>query len=404
MMNIKSFFIVLSTICLPAAVFGLGFRLPDADAFATARGEAFVATADNPSAICYNPAGITQIDGLSTRLSFYNIYLNDEFAAHDINTIDKLQVAPGFFATYKQAGSRVAFGIGTYAPYGLGLKWPDNTPFRSMAKDGQILYACVNPVVAVEIAKGLSVSIGPTFNYSRISLEQGIAMPGDSFKFEGPGTAFGFAAGILWQPTPQHSFGISYHSATDITYSGHSTIKLTRAETQAYVNAYGAVPFPLRENGSATLHFPQFVKAGYSFRPTPEWNLECDIDWTDWGSLNSATLHQQSTGNIRIPFNWTSSLFYELGCTRYFENGLHASAGYIYSRNSVPDSSFNPGIPDSDRHIFSAGIGGLFRKFTWDIAYQFSYGPPRSINNGTVADGTYTFTAHAISLSFGYQF
>ena len=40
-----------------------GFRLPDQDAFATARGEAFVATADNPSAIYYNPAGITQIRG-----------------------------------------------------------------------------------------------------------------------------------------------------------------------------------------------------------------------------------------------------------------------------------------------------------------------------------------------------
>ena len=36
-----------------------GLRLSDQDAFATARGEAFVATADNPSAIYYNPAGIT---------------------------------------------------------------------------------------------------------------------------------------------------------------------------------------------------------------------------------------------------------------------------------------------------------------------------------------------------------
>jgi long-chain fatty acid transport protein len=40
-----------------------GFRLADQDAFATARGEAFVATADNPSAIYYNPAGITQLEG-----------------------------------------------------------------------------------------------------------------------------------------------------------------------------------------------------------------------------------------------------------------------------------------------------------------------------------------------------
>ena len=41
----------------------LGFRIPNQDASAIARGNAFVATADDPSAIYYNPAGITQLEG-----------------------------------------------------------------------------------------------------------------------------------------------------------------------------------------------------------------------------------------------------------------------------------------------------------------------------------------------------
>ena len=56
----------LATIILCATTSTLwagGFRLPDQDAFATARAEAFVATADNPSAIYYNPAGISQLEG-----------------------------------------------------------------------------------------------------------------------------------------------------------------------------------------------------------------------------------------------------------------------------------------------------------------------------------------------------
>lgn len=48
---------------LPLACFGTGLPLPDQDTAATGRGEAFVATADNPSAIYYNPAGITQLSG-----------------------------------------------------------------------------------------------------------------------------------------------------------------------------------------------------------------------------------------------------------------------------------------------------------------------------------------------------
>ena len=405
-MKLKFIPLVFLNLCLPASLFALGFRMPDGDAFATARGEAFVATADNPSAIFYNPAGITQIDGLAVRLGSYNITVNDKFSSHDItnNTITEVQAIPNFYATYKPDGSRFAFGLGTYSPYGLALRWHDDTPFRTLAKQGQLLYLCVNPVIAMEIVDGLSISIGPTFNYANISREQGIAMPGDNFKFEGDGTAFGFTAGVLWQPAPQHSFGISYRSATDVTFDGRTSIELTGAEIQGYKAFYGKVPFPVNENGTATIRFPQFIKAGYSFRPTPEWNLEADIDWTDWDSLNTVTLHKQTTGDTKLPFNWDSSFMFEFGCTRYFPCGIHVSGGYCYSMSSVSESAFNPGIPDSDRHIFSAGVGGKISKMTWDLAYQVSYGPPRSIQNGTAANGTYTFLSHAISLSMGYQF
>src|SRR5271156_6739222 len=45
------------------SVFALGFRNPDQDARATGQGEAFVAQADDASAIYYNPSGLTQIQG-----------------------------------------------------------------------------------------------------------------------------------------------------------------------------------------------------------------------------------------------------------------------------------------------------------------------------------------------------
>ena len=60
-----------------------GFALPDQDAFATARGEAFVATADNPSAIYYNPAGITQLKGDNLRGGVYGIYLAPGYTPPD---------------------------------------------------------------------------------------------------------------------------------------------------------------------------------------------------------------------------------------------------------------------------------------------------------------------------------
>ena len=43
------------------SAFALGFKNPDQDAAATGQGEAFVAQADTPGAVYYNPGGLTQI-------------------------------------------------------------------------------------------------------------------------------------------------------------------------------------------------------------------------------------------------------------------------------------------------------------------------------------------------------
>ena len=52
----------LAPTTIPAA-HALGIRILHQDPDATARGEAFTATADKPSAIYYNPAGLTQLEG-----------------------------------------------------------------------------------------------------------------------------------------------------------------------------------------------------------------------------------------------------------------------------------------------------------------------------------------------------
>src|SRR3984957_8965711 len=99
-----------------------GFALPDQDAFATARGEAFVATADNPSAIYYNPAGITQLKGNNIRGGIYGIYLNPSFSPTNgasnngktYHSSDKLAAVPQIFYTYTPHDSPLSFGLGVY--------------------------------------------------------------------------------------------------------------------------------------------------------------------------------------------------------------------------------------------------------------------------------------------------
>ena len=72
-------------VCTGAAIAGFkdsagaaAFDLPDQDAFVIGRGMAFVATADNPSAIYYNPAGITQLSGSNVRGGMVGLGLFDK--------------------------------------------------------------------------------------------------------------------------------------------------------------------------------------------------------------------------------------------------------------------------------------------------------------------------------------
>ncbi len=402
--------VIGALLALPAVSHGLGFRITDQSAAATARGNAFTATADNPSAIFYNPAGITQLEGTRALLGAYAITLKtdvsldlpgDDSNFSSIN--DEFQTVPSLYITWKSKESPIALGLGVYAPYGFAVEYADDTPIRTLARKGSIQYITINPVIAWKIHDTLSIAAGPTINYGEAVLQRGVLAVGDSFKFKGDGVAYGFNAGIMWNPHRMHQFGLTYRSATRLTFSGRSSL-----ETAPFTVATPFGPFPVagidrHEDADATFDFPQNVVFGYSLRPAEDWNLEFNIDWTDWDSLETVMLRQPS-GDAAIPFNWRSSFIYSVGLTKKFSHGVNVSVGYMYSENSVPNEDFNPQIPDTTRHIFSAGFGQSYEHFDWQLAYQYAYGPERTIDNGTLADGGYSFAAHAISLSLGYRF
>jgi long-chain fatty acid transport protein len=388
-----------------ATAFALGIRVPDQDAHATARGNAFVATADNPSAIYYNPAGLSQLEGHHARVGIYGVTLESRYrspSGREVTTEDNFAAVPQLYYAFAPAEKPLAFGLGIYAPYGLSLEWPEDSGFRTLAIEGEIQYATINPVVAWEILPNLSIAAGPTFNLAEAELRRGLFAPAREFRFKGDDFDIGYNVGLLWRLHEQHALGLSYRSITTMNFEGQSDLD----------------PFASDPAATGRLKFPQHIIAGWSYRPTPQWNFEFNVDWTDWERVDSLDL-TQSFGNSSVPLGWQSSFFYEWGVTRSFENGYALSAGYIYSENSVPDETFNPIVPDSDRHIFSVGLGRRYESIPglrWDLAYQFAYGPNRMVSGsplnpnffpppaGESADGAYRFLSHAFTFSIAYQF
>ena len=399
-----------------------GFRLPDQDAFATARGEAFVATADNPSAIYYNPAGITQLEGNNLRGGLYGIYLDQKYSppsgadnsGQTYRNSDNLAAVPQIFYTYRPNDFPVSFGLGFYAPYGGKSSWPQDTGFRAVALDGSLTYVTINPVVAVKLPFNVSIGGGVMVNYADMSLDQGLK---DSykppainfFKFYGHGMSVGYNLGLLWQPCDQISLGASFHSSAGVTLNGQT-------EYQQFPN-----PPDTRQTAQADFKFPFTAVCGISYRPTPKWNIEFDVDYTDWSSFGTVTIHQSDTTwpikqDNSLTLNWQASRMYEFGVTRYFDSGWHASAGFVYNENSVPDAYYIPIVADMNRYFLSAGTGYKGKHFNFDIAYQLGYGPTHTVTGSSPpstpsrnttdenADGNYDFVSQAVSVSVGWRF
>ena len=88
----------------PLQLLGLGIRLADQDPQATARGNAFAATADNPSALYYNPAGITQLEGHHISLGLYGITYEARYTSAATGarsfTKDKPQLLPQLYYVF----------------------------------------------------------------------------------------------------------------------------------------------------------------------------------------------------------------------------------------------------------------------------------------------------------------
>jgi long-chain fatty acid transport protein len=173
------------------------------------------------------------------------------------------------------------------------MDWPNTAPFLAAGEAGQITYMRGTAIVAWQIVPTLSIAAGPTLNYSEVELK---LVPGFVNHFQGHATDAGYTAGLLYHPWEQHYFGFTYRSATEMNYNGHTTD----------LNSPG-----FRENvaASADFHYPETLVFGYSYRPSPKWNLETDVNWTDWSALKHVPMVSSppQPAADAVNFNWRPS-------------------------------------------------------------------------------------------------
>ena len=376
---------------VPNFVWAAGYYLPNQDAFATARGNAFVATADSAAAVHYNPAGLTQLSTPEVQVGVYSIVLGNDatVAGQSTEAKNELQAAPHLY--YAQPyNDRLSFGFGLNSPFGLGTDWGRSNNFSPVVTEARLLFASGTSAVAYKLTDQLSLGASVSVNYADLTLEQGLGAPESYLRFKGADIGFSGAFGARWQPSEQHAFGLIYSSKSTFNLSGKTESNL-----------------PISDS-SSQLDFmtPARIAGGYSYRPAPGWNIEANVEWLDWNSLNDLTLESNSVGGSKaIPFNWKSSFIYELGASYTTPEGYIFSAGYDFNQNSQPDTYFTPGVSDADRHWLNFGFGRKCAGYSWMLAYQFGYSN-RTVDGAInpLANGKYESRHNALIFSWQQGF
>ncbi len=363
------------------------FRVLTQSASAAGQAAAFAAQADDPSAIHYNPAGMTQLRGLQLSLGTLLIGGQTNFtgptgatARGDFNGTIAYPPPTNFYVTanLKDLGvtslGDTTVGLGVTTPFGLLTRYPNDGPFSTAVTFAALPLIDVKPTVAYKLSDQLSFGLGADiYTFSnflgegqlelKFNAPPGGAIPaGTPLEVNGDDTAAGFNVSMLYTPLrngegkPLVNIGLLYRSQATLHLNGQFLANGT-----------------LVGNARSTLVLPQVFTGGIAVWPIRdrerEWKLELDVDYAGWKSFRNVDVTLSSGGMLPFPQEWRNNFVVMIGTEHKWLRverlpgwELALRAGYWRSQTPVPDRNFNPAVPDADNHTVAAGLGLLCKE------------------------------------------
>ncbi len=421
---------------------------------ASGMGNAFAAQADNPSALHYNPAGMTQLRGVQLMGGLSLVGGGTDFRSpagvtttgdHD-GTVAWPGPGHGYLtANLQDLGvsslGNVTVGIGITTPFGSVMRWPDNSPLRTITTFTALPLFDIKPTIAYQVTQDLSIGVGADiytfasfFGEGHAELQSispgGLVPAGSKLEFNGKDTAAGFNVGGLYTALRNGSGQPIANLA--VVYRSQATLHLDGAFSANGVKI---------QDATTTLVLPQVITGGIALwpirNPEREWKVELNVDYVGWKSVRSLDIHLASGFTIPQPQNWKSTYTILVGTEyrwlqleRFPGWEVAVRGGYTNQQTQVPDLTFNPGVPSADLHVISGGIGLICREngsflglipcgslgvgplkpklVGLDLFYQAFLYEPRTISgvSGIRApvNGRYDTTLHAGGLSVRVSF
>jgi long-chain fatty acid transport protein len=441
--------LVLFFILCPQLGHAQGIRFQPQGATAAGQGNAFSAQADDPSAIHYNPAGLSQVKGIQvlngttlvggsvTYTSPTGIDSRGDFGGTIANPPPSYSyVSANLGSLGWNSLSDVTVGLGLNSPFGLNIRYPVGGPFNTVVTSAALPLIDIKPTVAYKLNDQLAIGIGADIYTFASFLGQGHAeqkqmgtgpLAGASIEANGKGTGAGANFSLLYTPLrnsdgkPIASIGLVYRTQAVVPLDGSLLVNGTKVA-----------------DASTSLVLPQIYTGAVAIWPVRtserEWKLELDVEYVGWNSNRNLDIHLSSGQVIPQPQQWKTVPVVAIGTEYKWLNpswlphwDVAVRSGYTRTENPVPDTTFNPATISLTANTLSIGTGFVCKgqaKFLglvpcggtsalWpkaiglDMAFQEWFYESRTITGNIISptvDGTYHAYVHLGTVSINFMF
>ncbi|MBJ6750346.1 OmpP1/FadL family transporter [Geomonas anaerohicana] len=385
----------------PSSALAAGYAVFTHGASALGQGNAVTAHTSDASTIFYNPALMSKLDGTQVLAGTTAIFSSREYTSsvggNDASD-DSVFFPSHLYVTHK-FNDQASAGLGIFNPFGLGTRWDSNWDGRYIATKSTLKTFDINPVFSYRVIPSLTLAAGLDVMLLDATLERKVFTGGPDVgsRFKGDGTGVGFNIGAAYDITRDLTVGASYRSQVHVDISGDATF---------------SVP-AFNSGGKTDLTLPPQFTAGVAYKGIDKLTMEAGVRWEGWSKFKNLDIRLDNGQSVSTQRDWKDSWGLNLGGRYQFDPRVALSAGYVYGGTAVPDSTFDPSIPDAKTHVFCAGTDIDLKPFTVAVAYGYQYYENRNKNNNTglnpfvptsTANGKYQSDAHLVALSLGYKF
>mgnify|MGYP002395550924 CR=1 FL=1 len=438
--------LILLTVLLASARPGMSsaFAIFENGVRASGMGGAFVAVANDGSAIFYNPAGIAfqkgmrmQMDGLAV-IGLFRFHPSDTPAGTIVPQKGfNLNVRPHMIPVMsmylsREISPKLTFGFGMFAPFGLAANAtnfkdsdPVNTKYvgRYAGTRAALQSFWFQPAVAYKLTPNSAIAVGIAWVHTHLLIEQSIINPLDDGKVFGEKLATkifpgadpdlasatiarllpegrsrlagtsdrpGFNAGYLYKhEKSKTNIGLTWRSAVTHHLSGKASFAFTTGYPLESFLGKNFIPdlFPAQPiKGSFTT--PATYSFGVSNSAFFKSTIAAQVDIQDFARFKDVPVNFSRTVDdgtalpreLKLPFKFGQSYMIRVGVERNMGEKSTVRLGYFFDHTPVSDFSTGPLFPDSTRNNLTFGFSRIRGNMEFSMFYQAMWMLERTTN------------------------